>query len=70
MTVTVSDGTLTTSTSFTWTVTNVDRSPVLSPLGPIVTVTGAAVVVPVTATDPDADLLTYDCDGPAARGDD
>ena len=63
VTVTVSDGTLSASTTFTWTVTNVDRSPVLSPLGSIVTVTGAAVVVPVTATDPDADTLTFGATG-------
>ena len=63
VTVTVSDGTLSASTSFTWSVTNVDRAPVLTPIGNITTVTGAAVAVQMTATDPDNDTITYGASG-------
>jgi len=61
--VTASDGTLNASQNFTWTVTNVDRAPVLSAMGNMTTATGTAVTLEAAATDPDSDALTYAATG-------
>ena len=55
----VSDGYLSDSENITITVTNVNRPPVLNPIGDNQTNEGALLKFIVTATDPDSDNLTY-----------
>jgi hypothetical protein len=64
VTVSVNDGVFPlVSQSFTWTVTNVNRPPVITPLGNIATLTSAVVSLPVIAVDPDGDPVTYSATG-------
>src|SRR6267143_1345927 len=53
VTATVSDGTLASSQTFAWTVTNVDRPPVLSAIADRTDLENATVSLPLVATDPD-----------------
>src|SRR6202030_161192 len=55
VTVTASDGTLTASQSFTWTVT--DAPPVLSAVGNLTTTAGALVALPLATNAADLDPL-------------
>jgi len=59
VTVSVSDGTLSASTSFTWTVTNVNRAPVITAITDQAHAENAIVSLAVTASDPDGDTLLY-----------
>ena len=61
--VTASDGTLSASQSFAWTVTNVDRAPVVAPIANQTSAENTSVSLPVTATDQDGDTLTYTATG-------
>jgi hypothetical protein len=63
VTVTVFDGTLSASQSFTWTVNNVNRPPAMAALGNVTTVAGTGVSLPVTAIDPDGDAITFNING-------
>ena len=62
ITVTVSDGDLTAGETFTLLVNNINRPPVLDPIGDQVVDEGAILNLPVTATDPDGGLLTFAAD--------
>ena len=62
-TVTVSDGSLNTSVTFTWTVTNVNRPPDVIKPADQSSATGATIALPVIATDPDLQALTYSATG-------
>ncbi|GAX59620.1 hypothetical protein SCALIN_C04_0108 [Candidatus Scalindua japonica] len=55
----VSDGKDVDSESITFTVCNVNRSPVLDPISDITVIEGATVTLSPTATDPDGDSLTF-----------
>jgi len=58
--VTATDAGLATgSQTFTWTVTNVNRAPVVSAIANQTHAEDAAITLPVLATDPDGDALTY-----------
>lgn len=60
VTVTATDGLGgSTSASFRWTVTNVNRPPVLMNLGPQISTEGDHVTLSLTATDPEGDPLTF-----------
>src|SRR6202521_198475 len=63
VTATVSDGTLSASQGVTWTVTNVDRPPVLSVVADRTDLENATVSLSLVATDPDGDALTYSATG-------
>jgi hypothetical protein len=63
VTATVSDQSLTTSSSFTWTVTDTNRAPVLQPIGDRTGIENAAATVVVVASDPDTQPLTYSATG-------
>jgi hypothetical protein len=63
VTVTVSDGTLTSSQSFTWTIANVDRTPVLASIPNQTTAENETVNLAVNGSDPDSDTLTYSATG-------
>jgi hypothetical protein len=63
VTITATDGVATSSQSFTWTVIKVDRPPVLAAIGHLSTLTGAAVDIQASATDPDGDAVTYSAVG-------
>src|SRR5476649_2959203 len=54
---------LSNSASFTWTVTNVDRAPVVTAVADQTSAENAAITLAVTATDPDGDALTYSATG-------
>ncbi len=70
MTVTVSDGTASAAQTFTWTVTNVNRAPVLTALADRTDAENATVSLPVVASDPDSDTLTFSATGlPNGPGD-
>ncbi len=56
---TVSDGSLTTSEEITITVKNVNRSPVLSPMGEKIVTVGFLLSMKLSATDPDGDALNF-----------
>ncbi len=63
-TVTVSDGSLSASTQFTWTITNVNAPPVPNTLADQTNSEGQTIVpVQVTASDEDADVLTFSATG-------
>ena len=67
VTATVSDGALTDSRTFTWTVTNVNRPPVLTQPANQTSAEGAGVSLHLVASDPDGAALTYSATGlPAA----
>lgn len=59
----VSDGTLSASETVSITVTNVNRPPVLSPIGGKVAAEGSSLGFTVTAADPDGDPLSYSASG-------
>ena len=63
VTATVSDGALTNSKTFTWTVTNVNRAPVLTPPADQTSAENATISLAVVASDPDGDALTYSATG-------
>lgn len=64
VTLTASDGELSTSASFDWRVANTNRAPVVSPLAPPPATVGVAIApVTITATDEDGDPLTYSAAG-------
>ena len=70
VTVTATDGAATAAQSFTWTVTNVNRAPVLTPIADQTSAENAAITLAVTASDPDGDRADLQRDGPAAGLDD
>ncbi len=55
----VSDGSLSDSETITITVNNVNRPPVLDPVGDLLTQEGDLLTFTVSASDPDEDLLSY-----------
>ena len=59
VTVIVSDGTLTASEDVTITVNNVNRPPVLDPIGPKSINENQLLTFKVSGSDPDGDILTY-----------
>jgi hypothetical protein len=59
VTVRVSNGSLTSSQSFTWTVTNVNRAPALLAIPDRTNAENTSATLNVIATDPDNDTLTY-----------
>jgi PKD repeat protein len=59
VTATVSDGTLSASQSFTWTVTNVNRAPTLTAVANQTNPENATVSLPLSGSDPDGDTVTY-----------
>ena len=59
VTASVSDGALTASTSFTWTVSDTNRPPVITSPGDQSDVEGTAVTLALVANDPDGDTLSY-----------
>jgi len=63
VTVTATAGTLSTNAGFTWTVTNVDRAPVMTAIADQTSAENAAISLPVTASDPDGDALTFSATG-------
>src|SRR5205814_1637663 len=63
VTATVSDGTLSSSQTFAWTVTNVDRPPVLSVVADRTDLENAVITLTLVATDPDGDAVTYSATG-------
>ena len=63
MTATASDGTLTASQSFTWTVIDPSRAPVVTNPGSQTSAEGTAVSLQVSASDPDADPLAFSASG-------
>lgn len=63
VTVTVSDGQLPRSVTFTWTVTNVNRPPVVVNPGTQNSAEGVVVTLPISASDPDLTALTYSATG-------
>src|SRR4029077_15911981 len=63
VTVTVSDGTLSATQSFTWTVSNTNRAPVLTAIANQTHAETDSVSVTASATDPDGDSLTYSATG-------
>src|SRR6202040_4052007 len=67
VTVTVADGTLTASQSFTWTVTKVERAPVITAIPNQTSPESAVIGLAVVASDPDGDPVTFSATGlPAA----
>ena len=63
VTVTASDGTLTTSQPFTWTVTKVERAPVITAIPNQTSPESAVIALPVVASDPDGDPITFGATG-------
>ena len=69
VTVTVSDGVLTASATFVWTITDANRTPTVTNPGNQTSAPGASVLLQVAASDPDGDTLTYTATGlPPALG--
>jgi hypothetical protein len=69
VTVTASDGPLTASQTFTWTVTNANQAPVLTNPGNQTNAAGDTVSLPLSASDTDGDTVTYTATGlPAGLG--
>ena len=67
VTATASDGSLASSPTFTWTVTNVNRAPTLTASPDQTSAENTAVSLQLVASDPDGDALTYSATGlPAA----
>jgi PKD repeat protein len=63
VTATVSDGALTSSKTFTWTVTNVNRPPALTQPANQTSPMNATITLQLIASDPDGDALTYSATG-------
>lgn len=63
VTVTVSDGSLSSSVTFAWTVTNVNRAPLVTNPGTQTHEEGAAVTLAIVASDPDGQPLSYSATG-------
>ena len=63
VTVTATAGTLSGTASFTWTVTNVDRAPVVTAIADQTSAENAAINLAVTASDPDGDAITFSATG-------
>jgi hypothetical protein len=63
VTATVSDGALTNSKNFTWTVTNVNRAPTLTQPANQTSAGNATVSLQLAASDPDGTALTYSATG-------
>src|SRR5439155_7552736 len=63
LTVTATAGTLSTSASFTWTVTNVDRAPVVTAIANQTSAENATISLAVLASDPDGDAVTFSATG-------
>jgi hypothetical protein len=63
VTASVSDGEHVVSQVFTWTVTNVNRAPTMTPMANQTTREGASVSLPLTGSDLDGDALTYGVTG-------
>ncbi|WP_373694403.1 putative Ig domain-containing protein [Geobacter sp.] len=63
ITVTAKDATTTATATFTWTVNNANREPIITAPANQTSVEGAAVSLQVIATDPDGDALTYGATG-------
>lgn len=63
VTVTVSDGTTSRSVTFRWTVNNVNRPPDVTNPGTQSSAEGTAIALPITAADPDGEVLAYTASG-------
>ena len=63
VTATVSDGSLTSSKTFTWMVTNVNQPPTLTQPPNRTSARNASVSLQLVASDPDGDVLTYSATG-------
>ncbi len=63
VTATASDGALSHSQTFTWTVTEANHAPIVASLAPQTSAEGAHISLPVPAIDPDGDALTYSASG-------
>jgi PKD repeat protein len=63
VTATVSDGALTNSKTFTWTVSNVNRAPTLTQPANQTSAENAPISLPLVASDPDGTALTYSATG-------
>jgi hypothetical protein len=61
--VTATAGGASDSKTFTWTVTNTDRPPTLTNPGNRTNAENAAISLPLSATDPDGNALTYSATG-------
>ena len=59
VTASVSDGVLNASASFTWTVSDTNRPPVITSPGNQSTAEGTAITLALVASDPDGDTLSY-----------
>ena len=63
VTATVSDGALTNSKTFTWTVSNVNRAPTLTQPANQTSAENTTISLPLAASDPDGTALTYSATG-------
>ncbi len=63
VTATVSDGSLSQSRTFSWTVTNVNRAPVFTQPSNQTSAEGVDVSIALAASDPDSDVLTFTVTG-------
>ncbi len=63
VTVTVSDGALSDSASFTWTVSDISQTPVITSPGDQTNTEGDVVSLQIVATDPEGDALSYSATG-------
>ena len=63
VTATVSDGSLTASQPFTWTVTNVNRAPTLTAVVDQTSAENATISLALAGSDADGDTLTYSATG-------
>ena len=71
VTVTATDGTaLAASQTFTWTVTDVNRAPVLTAVADQTSAENATITLPLVASDPDGDPADLQRDRAARRPDD
>lgn len=59
VTFSVTDGTTTDSETIAITIANVDRAPTLQPIAPGTLKQLSTIAIPVTATDPDGDILSF-----------